>query len=104
MIPILAPHEYYCPNCGVSSRLPFPKPRQTHMHTCPKLRYLSAPLLPRGMAAKVEIVERGDYVGRETPQLDPDRGRPVQSIVTTRDNGQDVIVFAPVATATARTE
>jgi len=101
MATIFAP-EWWCPNCGTSARLPFPKPRQTHMHVCPKLRFLSAPLLPRGMAAKVEIVERGDYVGGETVQLDPERGRPVQSIVTTRDKGQDTIIFAPVATATAR--
>ena len=104
MIPLLAAREWYCPNCGQTATLPFPKPKQTHMHTCPRLRYLSAPLLPRGTAAKVEIVERGDYVGRESVQLDPDRGRPVQSIITTRDKGQDAIIFAPVATATARIE
>ena len=104
MIPLLAAREWYCPNCGQAATLPFPKPKQTYMHTCPRLRYLSAPLLPRGTAAKVEIVERGDYVGRESVQLDPDRGRPVQSIITTRDKGQDAIIFAPVATATARIE
>ncbi len=105
-VPIFRPlvRDWYCPACGQTARLPMTKPKQTHMHTCPKLRYLSAPMLPSTTAAKVEIVERGDYVGKETVQLDPDRGRPVQSIVTTRDNGQDAIIFAPVAAARARIE
>ncbi len=99
---VLLRSEWYCPNCGKRAYLPAPKPKQTHMHTCPRLRYLSAPMLPPNTAGKVEIIERGDYVGREAVQLDPERGRPVQSIVTTRDKGQDTVIFAPAATATVR--
>ena len=99
---ILQAPDWYCPSCGMTARLPLPKPKQSHMHTCPKLRFLSAPLMLAGIAAKHELVERGDYVGREKVQLDPDRGRPVQSLVTTRDKGQDAIIFAPVAAATVR--
>jgi hypothetical protein len=58
-------------------------------------------MLPAGTRAKVELREREDYVGNELVQLDPERQRPVMSIVTTRDNGQDVAVFAPTATARA---
>jgi hypothetical protein len=97
---ILAPPLWTCPNCRTEARLPFPKPGQTHLHTCPKLRGLSAPLIPMGMAAKVEARDREDYVGRELVQTD-ENGRPIMSVVTTRDNGQDAIVFAPTATGDA---
>lgn len=90
---------WYCPNCPNEARLPFPKPGQTHMHTCLGLRGLMAPLLPFGMHAKVVAHEREDYVAGEIVQLDPELQRPVMSVVTTRDDGQDVIVFAPMATA-----
>lgn len=52
-----------------------------------------------GTRCKVEAIERQDYVGNEQVRLDPERGRPVMSIVTTRDDGQDAVVFAPTASA-----
>ena len=91
-------NRWYCPNCGKTSITHEPRPH-SRFHTCPKLRGLTAPMLPAGTKAKVELVEREDYVGNELVQLDPERKRPVQSVVTTRDNGQDVVVFAPTATA-----
>ena len=54
-------------------------------------------MLPAGTAAKVERRDRDDYVGTDIVQVDGN-GRAVMSVVTTRDNGQDVIVFAPLAT------
>jgi hypothetical protein len=100
MIPILA--TWYCPNCGLTAQLPPLKPGQTHLHTCPKLAMLSAPMIPEGIAAKVERRDREDYEGPDTghTQLDGN-GRPVMSVVTTRDNGTDAIVFAPTATMRA---
>ena len=92
--------EWYCPNCKTRAQLPLPKPRQTHFHTCPRLRGLSAPLIPAGTAAKVEAMDREDYVGKDKVQID-ENGRPVMSVVTTRDNGQDTAVFAPAATGGA---
>jgi hypothetical protein len=94
---ISAVHDWYCPNCGktdqtVESRV------HTRFHACPKLRGLTAPMLRQGVKAKVELREWQDYVGKEMVQTDPERHRPVQSVVTTRDNGQDVAVFAPTAT------
>jgi hypothetical protein len=68
------------------------------MHPCPKLRGLSTPMVPAGTKAKVELKEREDYVNGEAVQLDPELGRPVMSVVTTRDDGQDVTVYAPSAT------
>lgn len=96
-VPIIgAVTRWYCPNCGLEDVTTRPQPNR--FHTCPRLRGLTAPLLPVGVRAKVEAREREDYVGREQVQTD-ENGRPVMSVVTTRDDGTDVIVFAPVATA-----
>jgi len=105
VIPILDPHiRWSCPNCPTEARLAYPKPGQSHLHTCMGLRGLMAPLLPFGTNAKVEAIEREDYVGTEQVQLDPQYQRPVMSVVTTRDDGRDTIVFAPTARASAEKE
>lgn len=105
MIPILDPSAmWYCPNCSNEARLPFPKPGQVHLHICMGLRGLTAPMLPVGTRAKVVAVERDDYVKDEVVQLDPELHRPVMSVVTIRDDGQDAIIFAPMATAQAKVE
>ena len=94
--------DWYCPSCGKTDRTPAQVGPHIRYHTCPRLRYLSAPMVRRGTSAKVTIVEREDYVGSELVQVDPERGRPVMSIVTTRDDGSnDVVVFAPTARSSA---
>jgi hypothetical protein len=99
-IPILKTiREWYCPNCHLQDRTMDPRPH-TRFHACPSLYGMTAPMLPVGTRASVTAVERQDYVGSELVQTDS-RGRPVMSVVTTRDNGQDTIVFAPTATARA---
>lgn len=89
---------WVCPNCPGQDVTREVRPH-TRFHACPGLRGLTAPMVPAGTKCKVEAREREDYVGREIVQLDPQRRRPVMSVVTTRDDGQDVIVFAPTATA-----
>jgi hypothetical protein len=70
-------------------------------HTCPKLRYLSAPFVKAGTKAKVEANDRDDYEGPDAGKTRLDAsGRPVMNIVRTRDDGTDTWVFAPTATAT----
>jgi hypothetical protein len=60
-------------------------------------------MLPAGTRAKVEAKVREDYVGEDKGKVLLDaRGKPVMSVVTTRDKGQDVTVFAPMATAGGR--
>lgn len=66
----------------------------TRFHNCRGLRGLSAPMVPAGVRAKVEAREREDYIGRDSAQTDGE-GRPIMSIVTTRDDGQDCVVLAP---------
>lgn len=55
-----------------------------------------APLVPEGLACSVEVRTREDYVGRERVQYDGE-GRPITSVVTVRDDGQDCLVLAPCA-------
>lgn len=55
-----------------------------------------------GVKAKVYAVVRPDYVGSEAGiRYDEDK-RPIMSVVTERENGNDVAVFAPVAEANWR--
>lgn len=96
---VSATHSWYCPNCGATSITTESRPH-SRFHTCPKLLYMSAPMVLAGTKAKVEVKEREDYVGKEDVQLF--QGRPIMSIVTTRDNGQDAIVFAPTAHASVK--
>jgi hypothetical protein len=89
-----ATREWMCPNCGMRETTPASVPNR--FHTCPRLRSLTAPLVPAGSGARVFVREREDYVKREIVRLDPELGRPVMSIVTERPDGSnDAIVFAP---------
>jgi hypothetical protein len=92
-----AEHHWTCPNCTATDVTREQAPH-TRFHACRGLRGLTAPMVPAGTSCKVEAVERGDWVGRELVQVDGE-GRPVMSVVTTRDDGTDVAVFAPCATA-----
>lgn len=94
MTVLLGPIVWTCPNCATRARArPFP----ARFHNCPGLRGLTAPMVPAGTKAKVEAHEREDYIGADTVPLH--EGRPVMAVVTTRDTGQDVAVFAPTASA-----
>jgi hypothetical protein len=100
-IPILnVERRWYCPNCTVTDVTRRADVHQ-QMHNCRGLRGLIAPLLEVGTRAKVVAREREDYVGREDVQYDGE-GRPVMSVETVRDEGNDLLVLAPVATATLR--
>jgi hypothetical protein len=90
-------YDWYCPQCGAEASVDRIVPNR--FHPCPRLRGLETPMLRKGTAGEIRIVEREDYVGDELVQLDPERGRPVMAMVTTRDDGQDVRVYAPTARA-----
>lgn len=87
--------RWECPNCDRTLSTGSAETR-TPLHPCRGLNGLMAPFVPAGTPAKVDAVERGDYVGRELPQTDAD-GRPYMAVVTTRDDGQDTAVLAPIA-------
>lgn len=97
-VPVLA-RNWVCANdCGSWARTVDAK---TPMHRCRSkgLAGLLVPLVVVGTSCKVEAIEREDMIGDEHVQTDAD-GRPVMSVVTTRDDGQDCTVYAPVAVAT----
>lgn len=95
-VPLLARvTRWECPNCDHTHQTREAQPH-TPFHPCKGLKGLTAPLVVAGTKAKVAAVERGDYVGKEMVTTDGE-GRPVMSVVTTRDDGQDVAVFAPTA-------
>jgi hypothetical protein len=97
-VPLLAvERRWSCPNCTATDVTRETRPH-SRMHPCAGLRGLTAPMVPAGTAAKVETVERGDYIGADLVQTDA-AGRPVMAVVTTRDDGQDCMVLAPTATA-----
>lgn len=93
---VLPPTVWVCANgCGAADRTPGSVPNR--FHSCTALSGMLSPLVPEGTSCKVEAREREDYVGRERVQYNGD-GRPVASVVTTRDDGEDCVAFAPCAT------
>lgn len=95
-----AERHWECPNCQHTDVTRETQPH-SRFHACRGLRGLSAPMVPAGTRCKVETREREDYVGRELVHTDGN-GRPIMSIVTTRDDGMDACVFAPCAVGTIR--
>lgn len=92
--------HWECPNCTVTQVTHEVRPH-TRFHACRGLLGMTAPLIPVGTRCKVEAVVREDYVNGEDVRYDGE-GRPIMAVVTTRDEGNDVAVFAPTATANAR--
>lgn len=97
MIPILMPEQHWeCPNCDQTAVTHEAQPH-TRMHTCPGLAHLEAPFVTAGTRCKVEAVVREDYVGKlGVPRYD-EKQRPIMRAEVTRDEGNDVFVYAPCA-------
>ena len=94
---LLSPERRWdCPKCDQAHVTHDNGPGQP-FHNCRGLYGLSVPFVPAGTRAKLEAVERDDYVGQELVQVDG-RGRPVMAAVITREDGQDRTVYAPTAT------
>lgn len=96
-LPILSTRtEWYCPNCTAVDVTTESQPH-TRFHECRGLKGMTAPMVPVGTRCKVEAVEREDYIGTDVVTVDGE-GRPISTVVTTRDDGNDVIAFAGCAT------
>lgn len=67
-------------------------------HRCKRMGGLMVALIPAGQKAKVEAIERQDYVGSDI--VDYTDGKVIMSTVVIRDDGQDCTAYAPCATAT----
>lgn len=87
--------RWECPNCDVTAVTREARPH-TEFHNCRGLAGLCAPMVPAGTRCKVTAHEREDYVGKELVQLNRER-RPIMSVITTREDGQDCTVYAPTA-------
>ena len=99
MVPILnAEKHWVCPNC-VATHVTHEQRPHTPFHRCKGLRGITAPYIPEGTRASVQTREREDYINGETVTTNID-GRPIMSVVTFRDDGQDCAVMAPCATVT----
>lgn len=100
---ILIPeHHWECPNCPATYVSHEARPHIPY-HICRGLHGITAPYIPKGSKAKVETREREDYVGDEMVTTDGE-GRPVMSVVTIREDGQDCAVLAPSASVAAKVE
>ena len=88
-----AERRWSCPNCTATAVTRGPGDR---FHACAGLAGLLAPMVLDGVRCEVRAVLREDYVGREDVRHDGD-GRPVMAVTVTRDDGQDRVVYAPVA-------
>lgn len=98
---LLVPEQHWeCPNCTLTQVTHESAPHIRY-HACTGLRGLTAPMVPAGTRCKVEAVDRQDYVYGDIVTCDGD-GRPVMAVVTTRDDGQDCAVMAPLAIASVR--
>lgn len=88
-------HHWECPNCDQKCVSHGAQPH-TPMHECPGLKHLMAPMVAAGTKCKVETKVREDYVGKDDVTYD-EEGRPVSAVETTRDEGNDLAVYAPCA-------
>lgn len=85
-----------CKNCN-SSAVTYDE--KIPMHPCMGIKMI--PLVPKGESSKIEVVEREDYIGKENVELVD--GRPVMSVVTTTDERQDTVIFAPCSQVGSKT-
>lgn len=86
---------WYCPNCNAEARS-LKTDSKKAFHPCPKIPGLMSPMLIKGQSGKIVARVREDYVGKELVQCDAN-GRPIMSVVVTRDEGEDVAVYPGTA-------
>lgn len=102
-IPILNPERRWeCPNCDWQDVTREHKPH-TRMHNCRGMKGLSVPMIPAGQRCAVVAKEREDYIGDDVVTFDGEN-RPIMAVETIRDDGNDVAVYAPCASAELRME
>lgn len=93
---MLDPTRYwYCPECPIQHVTKILQPcSPLHFCTSSTMRGAMTPLVERGVKARLRINRREDYQGTDILTTDGE-GRPVMSITTQRDDGEDCHAFAP---------
>lgn len=92
----LPEHRWECPSCTLTEVTREARPH-SRMHPCRGQAGLTVPMVPAGTRAEHRQREREDYIGDEQVQYAPGTGRPVMSVTTIRDDGEDCTVYAPTA-------
>ncbi len=95
-----APREWGCSRCTDTARTAAAQPG-TPMHRCRGFSGMTVPFVEAGRRADVQLVPREDYVAGDMVQVDAE-GRVWAAARVTRDDGEDVAVYAPCATASGR--
>lgn len=88
---------WVCPNGCSTTDVTVRGDVHQQLHPCRAMGGLMVPLVEQGMQVKVSVHEREDFIGSEVVTTD-DAGRPVMAVSITRDDGEDRVVFAPLAT------
>lgn len=96
-VSLVPERRWVCPHCTHTDVTHEARPH-TRMHPCKGMRLMTMPMVEEGVRCKVELVEREDYVGGEIVRTDAE-GRPWMNTTVTRDDGNDVFVYAPTARA-----
>lgn len=102
----LHPRRLVCPNaCGVVA---LEKPDasigigsgSTTLHSCAAMSGLDVPMIYEGVRAEARLWERQDYEAGDHGRLRLNEdGKPIMAVEVVRDDGSDVAVFAPLASA-----
>jgi hypothetical protein len=72
---------------------------QTPLHQCAALAGTWVPFVPAGSGAVIRVEERQDYIGKDTVFHDTN-GRPIMSVYTMREDGEDCHILAPTTNMT----
>lgn len=85
--------NWYCPECSRQHITKVSEPH-TPLHQCASLRGAWVPFVEEGIKARFRVNYREDYLRTDTATVDGE-GKPIQSINTQRDDGEDCTIFAP---------
>lgn len=93
---------WQCNSCGQQHIEPARAEVTTPMHACRELAGAWVPFVPANSTGRLRLVEREDYIGKDTPYTDAN-GRVLMSAYVDRDDGQDCFILAPTTNVTITT-
>jgi hypothetical protein len=97
---VRAERLWVCSKCRMTDITREARPH-TRFHPCAGMGGLAMPMVPADTRVKVTVHEREDFIGNET--VTTVAGRPIMSVTTERPDGSnDVVVYAPRASASIR--
>lgn len=91
--------RWQCNSCGRLHVTKSSTEVQTPMHQCAAMAGTWVPFVPAGTDAVIRVEERQDYIGKDTVFFDTN-GRPIMSVYTTREDGEDCHILAPTVNMT----